>query len=199
MKRPRPVLMSPSWLILSLAVGFALAAGTAILASISTRNLAASSARIDDRLTQLHQRIEASHEQPLAHPPSVEDLVAAAADQRELSLLAFDSAAVTERAEFFQRISVGLLVAACVLGGAGALLLRRRMGELEDMVTVCAWTKRVRFNGAWVSFEDYLQERFDLQFTHGISEEAAAQLRVETSALAKAEARQLERAQANAA
>jgi hypothetical protein len=47
------------------------------------------------------------------------------------------------------------------------------------MITVCDWTHRVKFNGSWVSFEDYLRTRFNLQFTHGISEEASKQLQME--------------------
>lgn len=178
--RSRPILVSRSWLILGLVVGFLLAAGTAILSSVSTRNLAVSSARIDQQLANLNQRIEASYTGlPSAAPAIVTDK-----EQIELSRLALDSAAITQRAEHFQRISVWLLALACCLGGAGALLLKRRMHQLEDMITVCAWTKRVRFNNKWVSFEDYLHARFNLQFTHGISEEALVKIRKETEELA---------------
>lgn len=193
MNRSRPVLLSRSWLLLSLSVGFMLAAGTAILSSISTRDLALSSARLDERLAQLHQRIEASN----AREPRTADRATTEAEQRELSRLAHDSSAVTRRAEFFQRISVGLLVAACALGTAGAVLLRRRIRQFEDMITVCAWTKRVRFNDSWVSFEDYLHARFNLQFTHGISEEAAEKIRKDTADIVKAEAETLDPASAN--
>lgn len=172
----RPILVSRSWLILGLVVGFLLAAGTAILSSVSTRGLAESSARIDQQLADLNRRIEASH----TGLPSAAATVVSDKEQLELFRLALDSAAITQRAEYFQRVSVWLLALACFLGGAGALLLKRRMHQLEDMITVCAWTKRVRFNGKWVSFEDYLHARFNLQFTHGISEEALLKLRKET-------------------
>ncbi|MCC6677943.1 MAG: hypothetical protein IT436_12435 [Phycisphaerales bacterium] len=55
-------------------------------------------------------------------------------------------------------------------------LARRRHEELERMVAICAWTRRVRWKGQWVSIEDFLMERFGLTITHGISEEALADL-----------------------
>jgi len=44
--------------------------------------------------------------------------------------------------------------------------LRRR---IETLVTVCAWSKTVEHEGEWLSFEDYLRRRFNIQITHGIS------------------------------
>jgi hypothetical protein len=37
----------------------------------------------------------------------------------------------------------------------------------------------VKYNGAWISFEEYLHHRFKLRFTHSISEEAAKKLMLE--------------------
>ena len=54
--------------------------------------------------------------------------------------------------------------------------VRKLQGQLQ---VVCAWTKRVKFQGKWVSFEDYLHTRFNLRFTHGISEEASRNLEME--------------------
>ena len=265
MKNSHPLLLSRTLVIFSLAVGFVLAAGTAILSTVSTREVAAASirsfdtqdtllqinqllaslvdaetgqrgyiltglesylepytragTRLDMQLARLTRRFEKTPAQQ-ALLAQIERLVeikksemsrtidlrranaSGAAlhivdsgeglntmneirdavhklEQTELAELAANTAAVSRRATFFQRIGLGMLVAACVLGGAGALLLMRRVHELEAMITVCAWTKRVKFNGAWVSFEDYLHARFHLRFTHGISEEAAAKLKME--------------------
>jgi hypothetical protein len=41
-----------------------------------------------------------------------------------------------------------------------------------DLVTICAWTRRVFWQGSWISIERFLQRRFGLYVTHGISEEA---------------------------
>jgi hypothetical protein len=49
---------------------------------------------------------------------------------------------------------------------------RARREELERVVAICAWTGRVRWNGDWVRIEQFLSQRFGIQVTHTISEEA---------------------------
>ncbi|WP_438482443.1 MASE1 domain-containing protein [Oleiharenicola lentus] len=44
--------------------------------------------------------------------------------------------------------------------------------RLEDFVTFCAWTGRVRWRDQWVSVETFLRERYSVSISHGISEEA---------------------------
>lgn len=100
-------------------------------------------------------------------------------EQKELSALARHSDSVSRRATFFQSLSVIMLVVACALGATGVVLFMGRMHELETMITVCAWTHRVKYQGTWISFEEYLRRRFDLRFTHGISEEASRKLQME--------------------
>lgn len=48
----------------------------------------------------------------------------------------------------------------------------RSREEDERMVAMCAWTRRVRWHGEWVSLDLFLKERFGVEITHGISEEA---------------------------
>jgi len=50
----------------------------------------------------------------------------------------------------------------------------KRLGE--QVQTVCAWTKRIKDEGKWVSFEDFLGKHYGLRFTHGISGEAMRDL-----------------------
>jgi hypothetical protein len=109
-------------------------------------------------------------------------------EQKELAALALSSSSVNQRAGFFQRLLVGISIGAYLLGGAGAVLFVRRIQAVETLITVCAWTKRVKFNDSWMSFEDYLRERFNFQFTHGICEEAAEKLRQEVVELTEADA-----------
>lgn len=45
----------------------------------------------------------------------------------------------------------------------------------DDVLTVCAWSKRVRYKGEWVSLEEYLLLAHGLFVTHGISPEAFAE------------------------
>jgi CHASE3 domain sensor protein len=68
-------------------------------------------------------------------------------------------------------ISTGsLCLSAVVVAGAGVLLLRIR--QLQSIITICAWTQRVNFNGKWMRMEDFLWQRFRVRVSHGISEEA---------------------------
>ncbi len=38
-----------------------------------------------------------------------------------------------------------------------------------EFVTLCAWTRMVRFEGEWISVESYLQRRYGVRTSHGIS------------------------------
>lgn len=49
----------------------------------------------------------------------------------------------------------------------------------KQVQTVCAWTKRIKDEGKWVSFEQFLSKHYGLQFTHGISDEALRDLEKE--------------------
>jgi CHASE3 domain sensor protein len=62
-----------------------------------------------------------------------------------------------------------LLVAA---NGAFALIVATllwRLKRIEPLVTICAWSRTIEYQGEWMSFEEYLKRRFDVQATHGIS------------------------------
>lgn len=87
------------------------------------------------------------------------------------------SAAIAEQAVSLQAVNLGLLVVAAGLTAAAIALHARRAPSSARWVTVCAWTRRVRWQGRWVSFEDYLAQRFNLRCTHGICDEAAEELR----------------------
>ncbi|HTJ79059.1 MAG TPA: CHASE3 domain-containing protein [Rariglobus sp.] len=100
-------------------------------------------------------------------------------EQNELAELNMRSALAARHARESQLISLGLITLAVALGLTGARLLILRVRELEDLITVCAWTNRVKYEGKWVSFEQYLHKRFNLRFTHGISEEATRKLMLE--------------------
>ena len=51
-------------------------------------------------------------------------------------------------------------------------------GKAADTLTVCAcpWSKRVLFEGQWLTLEEYLLLAHDLLVSHGISPEAFRQL-----------------------
>ena len=49
----------------------------------------------------------------------------------------------------------------------------RQTKELErrvnDLVTMCAWSRTVEYQGEWITFEEYLLRRFNINTSHGIS------------------------------
>lgn len=102
-----------------------------------------------------------------------------ALEQNELTELNTRSALAARHARQSQLASLGLVTLAVGLALFGVRLLMRRVRELENLITVCAWTNRVKYEGKWVSFEQYLHKRFNLRFTHGISEEATRKLMLE--------------------
>ena len=102
--------------------------------------------------------------------------------QRHLFLeLARSSSASAHRADNVHLLNMTLVT----LGGALAIgvtvWLLRRLRDLEGLITVCAWTRRVQWEGRWISFEEYLAKRFNLYCTHGICEEAAEKMRQEAA------------------
>lgn len=38
----------------------------------------------------------------------------------------------------------------------------------EEFITICAWTKRIRVDGEWISFEEFLSNQLGKKVTHGI-------------------------------
>jgi CHASE3 domain sensor protein len=52
---------------------------------------------------------------------------------------------------------------------AKAIWLHRKLKRLQPLVTLCAWSKTVRDGDEWVSFEVYLERRFGVRVTHGLS------------------------------
>jgi CHASE3 domain sensor protein len=43
--------------------------------------------------------------------------------------------------------------------------------KLHSLVTMCAWSKRVQYEGQWIPLEEYVQKRFGVRISHGISQE----------------------------
>ncbi len=55
-------------------------------------------------------------------------------------------------------------------------------------VRMCAWTKRILYNGRWVPFEVFLRLRYGIEVTHGMSEDALTRLMQEMAATSVAAA-----------
>ena len=66
-------------------------------------------------------------------------------------------------------------VLAFLLIGTGVVmvlvwLLLVRLKGLERFVTICAWSKTIRHEGKWISFEEFLKRRYHVKISHGISD-----------------------------
>ena len=60
------------------------------------------------------------------------------------------------------------LVLVCAIFAAGLLYLLRRMSSVEPLV-MCAYSRTIEYNGEWLSFEKYMQRRFGIDTSHGLS------------------------------
>jgi CHASE3 domain sensor protein len=76
-------------------------------------------------------------------------------------------------------------VTSVILIGAVAMVLMfiviilLRLEKLQQVVTICAWTGQVKLDGQWVRLDEYLQRRFGLSVSHGLSREAADKMATE--------------------
>ena len=55
--------------------------------------------------------------------------------------------------------------------------LLRRMERMQEMIKICAWSKLIEYEGAWLSMEEYLERRFKFTITHGMSDAEAKKMR----------------------
>jgi len=85
-------------------------------------------------------------------------------------------------------------VTSVVLIGAVAMVLMfiiiilLRLEKLQQVVTICAWTGQVKFEGQWVRLDEYLERRFGLSVSHGLSREAAEKMAAEIKELNRPDA-----------
>ena len=66
-------------------------------------------------------------------------------------------------------LRVGVLVFMAFLVGRTARQTKALQERFTGLVTVCAWSRTIEYQGEWISFEEYLKRRFNLDTSHGIS------------------------------
>lgn len=66
-------------------------------------------------------------------------------------------------------IRIGVLSFLAFLVSRTARQTRELEARVSGLVTICAWSKTVEYEGEWLSFEAYLKRRFDLETSHTIS------------------------------
>lgn len=76
-----------------------------------------------------------------------------------------------------------VLIVAVALALILVVVILLRLEKLQEFVTVCAWTGRVRFQGQWVRLDEYLKQQFNISVSHSLSQDAADKMRVEIEEL----------------
>jgi hypothetical protein len=46
-----------------------------------------------------------------------------------------------------------------------------RINYLEKFMRVCAWCRRINYNGEWMRLEEFMRQGFDTPTTHGICQD----------------------------
>lgn len=67
-------------------------------------------------------------------------------------------------------------VAVNAVAVAGVIAVVFRAGRISRIAKVCAWSHTIEYEGRWMSFEQYLEARFGIKASHGISPEEAAKM-----------------------
>ncbi len=88
-------------------------------------------------------------------------------------LVAWAVAQIRERLEKQRRLNIAL-AETLEAHKRATEEIRRLQGQIQ---TICASTKRIWVEDQWVSFEDFLSSRLGIRVTHGLSDEAAQELR----------------------
>lgn len=89
----------------------------------------------------------------------------------------------TEAAAISSQIETVVLIATVAVALLFIIFIFVRLEKLQQVVTVCAWSGQVKYEGRWVRLDEYLQRRFGLSVTHGLSKEAAAKMAGEIESL----------------
>lgn len=86
----------------------------------------------------------------------------------ESRLLVIRQQTLASHARFSTRFVI-VLVGLNFLFALAILYLLHRLTKLQRLVTICAWSRTVEYENEWISFEEYLHRRFNLNASHGIS------------------------------
>jgi CHASE3 domain sensor protein len=95
---------------------------------------------------------------------------------------------LNEREQSTQDDAISGQVATVILIGTVAVALifivfiLVRLEKLQQFVTICAWTGQVKDGNDWIRLDEYLQRRFGLAVSHGVSREAAIKMMHEMEA-----------------
>lgn len=136
---------------------------------------------LHDKLTQIGQAL-AFKPKAAAAPVIAQPVLAKDGDLSRIQKL-LDSLAQEETRDvsggldaararsIFHRNLVLALAAINILFLSGVAFCATQIGKLHSLVTMCAWSKRVEYEGKWIPLEEYMHKRLGVRISHGISQE----------------------------
>ena len=85
-----------------------------------------------------------------------------------------------ERALAHRRFAEEAIAGIALLAMALAAIVWVRLRRAERIVTMCAWSKAIRYEDEWMSIEAYMARRFGIAITHGVSPAELERLEADT-------------------
>lgn len=82
----------------------------------------------------------------------------------------------TEEDAISGQIATVILIATVAVALIFIIFILIRLERLQQFVTICAWTGQVKDGNDWIRLDEYLQRRFGLSVSHGVSREAALKM-----------------------
>jgi CHASE3 domain sensor protein len=74
------------------------------------------------------------------------------------------------------QIATVILIGTVAIALIFIIFILLRLEKLQQFVTICAWTGQVKDGEDWIRLDEYLQRRFGLSVSHGVSREAAIKM-----------------------
>ena len=71
---------------------------------------------------------------------------------------------------------MAVLLLLAYLASHAAIKIRTIEQRVEIPVTICSWSQTVEYEGEWISFSQFLQRRFNIKTSHGMSREEALKI-----------------------
>lgn len=82
----------------------------------------------------------------------------------------------TEEDAISGQIATVILIGTVAVALIFIIFILVRLEKLQQFVTICAWTGQVKDGDDWIRLDEYLQRRFGLSVSHGVSREAALKM-----------------------
>ena len=82
----------------------------------------------------------------------------------------------TENDAVSGRIATVILIGTVAVALIFIVFILVRLEKLQEFVTICAWTGQVKDGDDWIRLDQYLERRFGLSVSHGVSREAAVKM-----------------------